>query len=97
MNVIKRKTIIEYYSKHPDCKGSLEAWYHEVCRVKWQGPGDVKKRYQSADIIGGNRVVFNIHGNRYRLIVKVAYKAGIVYIRFVGTHAEYSKIDAETV
>ena len=96
MNVIKRKTIIEYYTRHPDSRASLESWYHEADKAKWHGPADVKKRYPSADIIGENRIVFNIHGNRYRLIVKVAYTAGIVYIRFIGTHAEYSKIDAET-
>ena len=97
MNVIKRKTITDYYTKHPDCTGSLEAWYCEADKARWQGPADIKKRYPSADIIAGNRVVFNIHGNKYRLIVKIEYKSHIVFIRFIGTHAEYSKIDAETI
>jgi mRNA interferase HigB len=97
MNVIKRKTLVEFWEKHNDSKSMLEAWYTEASKSVWHGPADIKKRYGSADFLSNNRVVFNICGNKYRLIVKIAYRAKIVYIRFIGTHAEYSKIDAEAV
>ena len=92
-----RRTLSEYAQGHADAKEALEAWYHEVAHLSWQGPEDIKARYRSADVLPGNRVVFNIRGNRYRLVVKVNYAAGIVFIRFVGTHAEYDRIDAEQV
>ena len=97
MNVIKRQTLIDFWTKHPAAKGVLEAWFAEVKKSEWQRPTDIKQRFSSADFLAGNRVVFNISGNNYRLIVKVEYKSKTVYIRFIGTHAEYSKIDAEKV
>lgn len=97
MRILKRKTLLDFWTKHANAKGPLEAWYAEVNRVKWKDTTDIKAKYRSADYIADNRVIFNIGGNKYRLIVKVNYKSGIVYIRFIGTHAEYDKIDAETV
>lgn len=97
MRIIARRTLTEYAQNHAEVKEALEAWYHEVLHLTWQGPDDVKARYRSADVLPGNRVVFNIRGNRYRLVVKVNYAAGIVFIRFIGTHAEYDRIDAENV
>ncbi|HNZ31839.1 MAG TPA: type II toxin-antitoxin system HigB family toxin [Smithellaceae bacterium] len=97
MNIMKRKTLVDFWKKHTDSKNDLEAWFSEVKKSAWHGPAHIKKRYQSADFLKDNRVVFNIHGNRYRLIVKISYKEKIVFIRFVGTHAEYSKINAETI
>ena len=97
MNVIKRQTLIDFWTKHPTAKGALEAWFAEVKKSEWQRSTDIKQRFSSADFLAGNRVVFNISGNNYRLIVKVEYKSKTVYIRFIGTHAEYSKIDAEKV
>ena len=97
MRVIARKTIRDFYDQHADSKGSLEAWFHETVAAGWHGPQDIKRRYPSADILPGNRVVFNIKGNSYRLIVKIHYNTGIVFIRFVGTHAEYDKIDATRI
>lgn len=97
MNIIKRKTIIDFWKKHADSKGALEAWYEEVKNSKWDTPADIKQRYGSADFLPGNRVVFNICGNRYRLIVKIEYRSKTVFIRFIGTHAQYSKINAEKV
>jgi len=73
------------------------AWHDEVAKAKWVSPQDIKNRYASASFVGRNRVVFNLKGNEYRLIVAVAYRIGAVYIKFIGTHAEYDKIDAETV
>jgi mRNA interferase HigB len=97
MRVIARKTLREFYEAHADSRGPLEAWFHEMAAADWRGPKEIKARYPSADILPGNRVVFNIKGNSYRLIVKIHYNTGIVYIRFVGTHAEYDEIDARTV
>ena len=97
MRVIARKTIRDFYDQHAGSKVSLEAWFHETVAARWQGPQDIKRRYPSADILPGNRVVFNIKGNSCRLIVKIHYNTGIVFIRFVGTHAEYDKIDATRI
>jgi mRNA interferase HigB len=97
MRTIARRTLRDFYAAHADAKSALEAWFHEVKATKWAGPQDIKKRYPSADILPGNRVVFNIKGNTYRLIVRIHYNTGIVFIRFVGTHADYDKIDASSI
>jgi len=97
MRIIARRTLREFYDDHSGAKSALESWFHEAAAAKWAGPQDIKKRYPSADVLSGNRVVFNIKGNTYRLIVKIHYNTGIVFIRFVGTHAEYDKIDATTI
>ncbi len=97
MKILKRKTLQDFWTKHANAKGPLQAWFAEVNKANWNDTTDIKAKYSSADFVAGNRVIFNIGGNNYRLIVKVAYKAGIVYIRFIGTHAEYDKIDAETI
>lgn len=97
MRVIARKTLRDFYERHADSKGPLEAWFHEASHESWAAPRDIKRRYPSADILPGNRVVFNIKGNTCRLIVKIHYNTGIVFIRFVGTHAEYDKIDAARI
>ncbi len=97
MRVIARRTLREFHAKHADSKAPLDAWFHEVAVADWTGPKDVKLRYPAADILPGNRIVFNIKGNTFRLIVKVHYNTGIVFIRFVGTHAAYDKIDATSI
>ena len=97
MRVIARRTLREFFGSHADAKPALEAWFHEAVEAKWAGPQDIKAHYPSADILPGNRVVFNIKGNKYRLIVKIHYNTGIVFIRFIGTHAEYDRIDATRV
>lgn len=75
----------------------MKAWYQEAEDAKWKSPKDIKRDYPSASILAGNRIVFNIKGNHYRLIVRVNYDYGMVWIRFVGTHAAYDKIDADKV
>ncbi len=97
MHVIKKKTLVDFWSRRSDAKAPLIAWFKEAKAAEWNGPQEIKERYRSADFIAGNRVVFNIGGNKYRLIVKIAYTPGVVYIRFIGTHAEYDKIDAERI
>ncbi|GGC94715.1 hypothetical protein GCM10007418_12860 [Halopseudomonas salina] len=80
-----------------DAKGPLESWYEEVTHAVWSSPQDVKNRYGTASFCGKNRVVFNIGGNKYRLVVEVQYRAQIVWVKFIGTHARYDQIDVETV
>ena len=97
MRVIAVRTLREFWEQHADAEQALKAWYAEATTSLWSEPADIKARYPSVDVLPGNRVVFNIKGNHYRLIVKIHYNRAIVYIRFVGTHAEYDKIDATTV
>ncbi|MCB1065983.1 MAG: type II toxin-antitoxin system HigB family toxin [Verrucomicrobiae bacterium] len=97
MRIIALKTLREFWESHKDAEQPLKAWHQEALTARWTEPNDIKQRYPSADIIPGNRIVFNIKGNTYRLIVKIHYNTGIVFIRFVGTHAEYDKVDAETI
>jgi mRNA interferase HigB len=80
-----------------DSKEPLEAWYSEAKASTWEKFADVKERYGSASSVGRDRVVFNIGGNKYRLVVKINYTAEIVYIRFIGTHSEYDRIDVSTI
>ncbi|RLE45777.1 type II toxin-antitoxin system HigB family toxin [Candidatus Woesearchaeota archaeon] len=99
MHVISKKTLTSFWniSQYQETEEPLKSWYAETKTASWRTPMDVKEKYSSASIIKNNRVVFNIAGNKYRLIVKIHYNTGIVYIRFLGTHAEYDKIDAETI
>ncbi len=97
MRIIARKALREFWVRRPDAKQTLQAWYHDVKRARWKSPADVKAVYRTASVVGHNRVVFNIKGNRYRIVVAVQYPFGIVYIRFVGTHREHDRIDATTV
>ena len=97
MRGIARKTLKIFWEKHKDCGQQLKSWYDEAEKSNWNHPKDIKKEYPSASILGDNRVVFNIKGNSYRLIVKMNYKYKILWIRFVGTHAEHDKINAEEI
>lgn len=97
MHVITRKTLVGFWRKHADAEIPLNAWFREAKSARWETPQDIKERYRSADFLPGNRVVFNIGGNKYRLVVKIAYVPGTIYIRFIGTHAAYDKINAETI
>lgn len=97
MRVIAKKTLRDFWEFHADCKESLKSWYEEAENADWKSPLDIKREYPSASIIANNRVVFNIKGNSYRLIVKINYGYGIVWIRFIGTHTDYDKIDAENI
>ena len=99
MHVIKRKTLVEFYSKpeYRDSKGPLSSWYFEVKHGDWSSPAEVKLKYRSASILKDNRIVFNIAGNKYRLVVRVNYESKTIFIRFVGTHRDYDKIDAEVI
>mgnify|MGYP006137749619 CR=1 FL=1 len=96
MRIISKKTLKEFYEKnlYKDSKNSLEAWHQEVLKSDWNNPNEVKEQFTSASIVGNNRIVFNIHGNKYRLIVKINYFAKIIFIKFIGTHKQYDCINA---
>lgn len=83
--------------KHPDAEQPLKAWYDEAAQAQWSTPQDIKAQFAHASFLGNNRIAFNIKGNDHRLIVAVAYRFGAPYIKFVGTHAEYNKVDAARV
>ena len=99
MHIIKRKTLIDFYKQpgRQDAQRPLEAWHYEVRHEQWASPADVKEQYRSASILKNNRVVFNISGNKYRLVVRINYHSKTVFVRFIGTHQEYDKIDAEVI
>lgn len=97
MRVIAISTLHQFWEKHPAAEQPIKAWFDEVSKATWTQPSDIKALYRNASILKNRRVVFNIKGNDYRLIVAIAYKLGIVYVKFIGTHTEYDKIDAETV
>ena len=97
MRIISRSALREFWAKHSDAEGPLQAWYANVKRANWKTPSDVKAIYRNASFIENNRVVFNIKGNSYRLVAAINYQYGIVYVRFVGTHQAYNRINAATV
>lgn len=96
MRILSRSSLRDFWETHPDAEEPLKTWYYEASRSNWQTPADVKA-HRNASIIANNRVVFNIKGNSYRLIVAIRYDLGIIFIRFIGTHAEYDKVDAEII
>jgi mRNA interferase HigB len=97
LRVFSRSTLQAFWRRHPDAELPLRAWCDEAEKATWRGPADVRARYRTADFVANNRVVFNIRGNNYRLVVAVKYEFSCVYIRFVGTHAEYDGVDVATV
>ncbi|MBA2500571.1 MAG: type II toxin-antitoxin system HigB family toxin [Chitinophagaceae bacterium] len=97
MRVIAKKILREFWKKHPDCEQQLKAWYQETSKAEWKNTKIIKIEYPSAIFLTGNRVVFNIKGNHYRLIVKINYDYQMVWIRFIGTHSGYDKIDATKI
>ena len=97
MRVIALKHIRDFCQQHADAATALRAWAQEARSASWKTPQDIKNQYGSASFVGSNRVVFNIKGNDYRLVVAVAYRFEAVYVKFIGTHAQYDKVDAETI
>ena len=97
MRVIAVSALRAFWERHPDAEQPLKAWYEEATNATWAQPADIKARYRSASVLKTRRVVFNVKGNDYRLIVAIAYKLQIVYVKFVGTHQEYDAVDAQTI
>lgn len=83
--------------RYSDAQGPLESWYDEAIQAHWASPRDIKAQYRNASICGNHRVVFNIGGNKYRLVVEMQYRVGIAWVKFIGTHAQYDQINVETV
>lgn len=97
MRVIAKKILREFWEKHPDCEQQLKAWYQEASKADWKNTKVIKRRYVSASFLPDNRIVFNIKGNHYRLIVRINYDYQMLWVRFIGTHADYNKIDATKI
>lgn len=97
MRVIFKSTLKNFCEKHKDCEQQLLTWYREADKAEWSNTMDIKREFPSASFLEDNRVVFNIKGNHYRLIVKINYNYKMVWIRFIGTHSEYDKINATTI
>jgi len=97
MRIVSRKALRKFWQKHPDAEHPLQTWYADAKHAAWKKPSDIKVNYRTASFLQNNRVVFNIKGNNYRIVVVVQYRNGIIYIRFVGTHKEYDQIDANTI
>ena len=97
MRIISRKRLKDFWEQNPSAKGNLQAWFAEARKGEWKTPHDVKARYGTASILRDGRVVFNICGNDYRMVVWINYEFEVIYIRFIGSHAEYDEIDAQTI
>jgi len=97
MRVIAKKILREFWDKHGDSQEQLKTWYKEASKAEWSSPIDIKTEYPKASILKNGRVVFNICGNKYRLIIQINYTRHWAFIRFIGTHREYDKIDADII
>lgn len=97
MRIISRNTLIQYWEKFPDVEQQLKSWFDEVRNASWMSPNELKRQYRNTSIISDKRVVFNIKGNSYRLVIDVEYKLGIVFIVWLGTHKEYDKINVKEI
>jgi len=99
MRIIAKSTLKKFWEQriYNDSQNPLESWYEEAIKADWRSPQDLKDQYGNASICGNNRVVFNIGGNKYRLVVEIQYQAGIVWVKFIGTHTQYDKINVENI
>ena len=97
MRIVALSTLRIFWEKHPDAEMPLRNWHAEASRAYWRTPADIKAAYRNASFTANNRVVFNIKGNDYRLVVAVHYDRGQMFVRFVGTHRQYDKINVETI
>ncbi|EKB48483.1 hypothetical protein B879_02883 [Cecembia lonarensis LW9] len=96
-NIITRKTILEYAEKYPAASNALFEWYHEILRSEFNNFNELKAKYGNSSLVGDNRVVFNIMGNKFRLVVRIVFDFRVIQIKWFGTHKEYDKIDVNTV
>jgi mRNA interferase HigB len=97
MRIIALRTLRDFWNSHPDAEIPLRSWYAMANRAAWRSPAEVEAAYRNAGFIANNRIVFNVKGNDYRLVVAVHYNRGLMFIRFVGTHRDYDRIDATTI
>ena len=98
MQVIARRTLKEFWARHPHAEGPIRSWFAVTAKAQWANPAEIMQQFGSTvDFVGDNRVIFDLGGNKYRLIVHISYEFGRVLVKFIGTHAEYDRIDPETV
>jgi len=97
MRIIARNTLINYWGNYPEVEQSLKSWYDEVLNANWKSPNELKKQFRNASVVTNKRVVFNIKGNSYRLIVDIEYRIGIIFIVWVGTHKKYDKVNVKEI
>jgi len=97
MRIISKKTLREFWKIHSDAEQPLKAWHAKAKLAEWKTFNDIKNDYRNASFVTNNRMIFNIKGNTYRLVVAINYDFGIIYIRFVGNHKDYDKIDTTTI
>jgi len=97
VNIVARRTLVEFWTLHPRAKGPLSAWYDLARAAEWRTPQEVRDDFNSVDFVGDNRVIFDIGGNNYRLVVRISYPFKQMLVKFVGTHAEYDRIDPASV
>jgi mRNA interferase HigB len=97
VRIIAKRTLREFWRRHPQARSPLEAWHQELAHADWADPAALKSQFPSASLLSNQRVAFNIGGNKYRLVVKINYSFRIVYIRFIGTHRDYDHIDVNRV
>ena len=98
MQVIALRTLKQFWERHPQGEAPVRSWYRSAVAARWRGPSDVKREFgTTVDFVGDNRVIFDLGGNKYRLVVHVSYRFGRVLVKFIGTHAEYDRINPSTV
>lgn len=98
MHVIAKRTLIEFWERHPAAEQPLRTWFGMAKAARWDQPQTIKTAFgASVDFVAGNRVVFDIGGNKFRLVALIAYRSGRIFVRFVGTHADYDRIDVRTI
>ena len=97
MRVVAKRTSRQFWEQYPDAQGPLEAWHAEADKACWENPQQIKEQFGSASILKGGRIVFNVGGNKYRLVLAMDYRRRACYVKFLGTHRQYDAIDAETV
>jgi mRNA interferase HigB len=97
MRIVSKKTLREFWKIHADAEQPLKAWHAKAKLAEWKTSNDIKNDYRNASFVANNRIIFNIKGNTYRLVVAINYDFGIIYIRFVGNHKDYDKIDTTTI
>jgi len=95
--IVAKRTLVSFWEANPDSKNYLETWYETVRKANWKNPNEIKSFYATISILKNSRVVFNIKGHKYRLVAKINYQKSWLFIRFIGTHEDYDKIDANTI
>jgi mRNA interferase HigB len=97
MRIIAKRTLREFWEKYSDAETPLKVWYKNIKEAEWRNSNELKRQFKNASIVGNDRIVFNIKGNTYRLVISIDFEKQIVWIKFIGSHRDYDKINAKTV